>query len=162
MNGNPNTDAAYKDTLVQLAADLTRRYASVRSLTPQQSAAYFRETLAGLMGDADTQVKETRPHMKDGTASKALVPAVPIEESVTPDYIVCLEDGKKFKMLKRHLRASYGLTPEQYRKKWGLPGNYPMVAENYSKKRSQYAKAFGLGTYDRERGGNVRRFSVAS
>jgi len=85
--------------------------------------------LAGLQGEAQTQQK----------------PAVPVRRSVTPDYVVCLEDGKKLKMLKRYLRGSYNLTPEQYRAKWGLPADYPMVAPNYAKKRSEFAKKIGLG-----------------
>lgn len=72
-------------------------------------------------------------------------PAVPIKKSVTDDWIICLEDGKRFKSLKRHLRTAYGMTPEQYRDKWGLPESYPMTAANYSLKRSQLAKANGLG-----------------
>jgi len=72
-------------------------------------------------------------------------PAVPIKKSVTPDYIVCLEDGKKFKSLKRHLRAHYNMTPEEYREKWGLPHDYPMVAPNYAAARSALAKEMGLG-----------------
>jgi predicted transcriptional regulator len=77
--------------------------------------------------------------------AEALKPAVPIRKSVTPDYLVCLEDGKKLKMLKRHLRSSYGLTPDQYRQKWGLPADYPMVAPNYAEQRSVFAKKIGLG-----------------
>ncbi|MBN8875715.1 MAG: MucR family transcriptional regulator [Rhodospirillales bacterium] len=76
-------------------------------------------------------------------------PAVPIRKSVYPDYIVCLEDGKKLKMLKRHLKTAYGMTPEQYREKWGLPPDYPMVAPNYAKHRSTLAKQIGLGTKPR-------------
>ena len=72
-------------------------------------------------------------------------PAVAVKKSITPDYIVCLEDGKKLKMLKRHLRTAYGLTPEQYRQKWGLPADYPMVAPNYAEQRSVFAKKIGLG-----------------
>jgi len=72
-------------------------------------------------------------------------PAVPIRRSITPDYIVCLEDGRKLKMLKRHLRTVYGMTPEEYRAKWGLPADYPMVAPNYSRQRSAFAKKIGLG-----------------
>lgn len=72
-------------------------------------------------------------------------PAVPIKRSITPDHIVCLEDGKKLKMLKRYLRTAYNLTPEQYRAKWGLPADYPMVAPNYAKQRSAFAKEIGLG-----------------
>ena len=85
-----------------------------------------------------------------GTAEPALAPApltpaVPIRKSVSPDHLVCLEDGKKLKMLKRHLRVSYGMTPEQYRGKWKLPGDYPMVAPNYAIQRSSLAKQLGLG-----------------
>jgi predicted transcriptional regulator len=75
-----------------------------------------------------------------------LTPAVSIKKSVTPDYIICLEDGKKFKSLRRHLRTSYGLSPEEYRAKWGLPSDYPMVAPNYARERSDLAKKMGLGT----------------
>lgn len=74
-----------------------------------------------------------------------LKPAVPIKKSVTDDHIVCLEDGKKFKSLKRHLRTRYDLSPEEYRQKWGLPRDYPMVAPNYAKQRSQLARKMGLG-----------------
>ena len=74
-----------------------------------------------------------------------LKPAVPVKKSVTPDYIICLEDGKKFKSLKRHLMTHYGLTPDQYREKWGLDSSYPMVAPNYAQARSQLAKKMGLG-----------------
>ena len=83
-----------------------------------------------------------------GTAEPApapLTPAVPIRKSVFPDHIVCLEDGKKLKMLKRHLQVSYGMTPEQYREKWKLPADYPMVAPDYASHRSILAKQFGLG-----------------
>ncbi len=72
-------------------------------------------------------------------------PAVSIRRSVQPDHIVCLEDGKKLKMLKRHLRTTYGMSPEEYRAKWGLPADYPMVAPNYAKQRSEFAKEIGLG-----------------
>ena len=73
-------------------------------------------------------------------------PAVSIKKSISPDYIVCLEDGKKLKMLKRHLKTVYNLTPEEYRDRWDLPGDYPMVAPNYAKHRSSLAKKIGLGT----------------
>jgi predicted transcriptional regulator len=79
-------------------------------------------------------------------------PAVAVKKSVLPDYIICLEDGKKLKMLKRHLMTSYGLTPDDYRERWGLPADYPMVAPNYAAHRSQLAKKIGLGTKPRKRG----------
>ncbi|MGO4129521.1 MucR family transcriptional regulator [Inquilinus sp. YAF38] len=90
-------------------------------------------------------------------ASPHSVPAVPVSESVTPDYIICLEDGRPFKMMKRWLRATYGMTPEQYRAKWNLPADYPMVAPNYARSKSVYAKAQGLGTETlRQRAGKQR------
>jgi predicted transcriptional regulator len=90
-------------------------------------------TLCGLVTGSD-----------DGQAT-AQKPAVPIKKSITADYIVCLEDGKKLKMLKRYLNSSYNMTPDQYRAKWGLPRDYPMVAPNYAAKRSEFAKKIGLG-----------------
>ena len=86
------------------------------------------------------------------TASVELTPAVPIKKSVTDDYIICLEDGKKLKMLKRHLMTHYNLTPDQYRQKWGLAADYPMVAPNYAEQRRTLAKAIGLGTKRRKGG----------
>lgn len=79
-------------------------------------------------------------------------PAVPISRSITDDHIICLEDGKKLKMLKRYLRSHYGMTPEEYRKRWGLPADYPMVAPSYTKKRSDFAKQIGLGRASGRRG----------
>lgn len=76
-------------------------------------------------------------------------PAVPVKKSVTPDYIVCLEDGRKLKMLKRHLKTAYNMTPEEYRERWGLAADYPMVAPNYARQRSSLAKKIGLGTKSR-------------
>ena len=83
--------------------------------------------------------------------AEAQKPAVPVKKSITPDYIVCLEDGKRFKSLKRHLRTQYNMTPEEYRQKWGLPGDYPIVAPNYAKARSDLAKEMGLGQQRRKR-----------
>jgi predicted transcriptional regulator len=86
-----------------------------------------------------------------GTPAELPEPAVPIKRSVTPDYIVSLEDGRKLKSLKRYLRTSYDMTPDQYRRRWGLPVDYPMVAPNYAKKRSQLAKNAGFGTQPRRK-----------
>ena len=94
--------------------------------------------LSGL--GADGQSLETPPE-----------PAVSVRASVKPDYIVCLEDGKKLKMLKRYLRSNYNMSPEEYRAKWGLPADYPMVAPNYAAQRSEFAKKIGLGTTRRRR-----------
>ena len=88
---------------------------------------------------------------KDQIAPEKQLPAVPVRKSVFPDHIVCLEDGKKLKMLKRHLKTSYDMTPDEYREKWQLPSDYPMVAPNYAKHRSSLAKKIGLGTKPRAR-----------
>ena len=80
-------------------------------------------------------------------------PAVSLKKSITPDFIICLEDGKKLKMLKRHLKTAYNLTPDQYRERWGLPSDYPMVAPNYAKQRSHLARTLGLGTKAKRRRG---------
>jgi predicted transcriptional regulator len=87
----------------------------------------------------------------NGTSAPLPDPAVPIKKSVTPDYVICLEDGKQLKMLKRYLRTNYDMTPDQYRQRWALPADYPMVAPNYAKKRSKLAKAIGLGTRPRRK-----------
>ena len=88
--------------------------------------------------------------LAEGEAERP-TPAVPLKKSVTPDYIVCLEDGKKLKMLKRHLKTAYNMTPEEYRERWGLAPDYPMVAPNYAKQRSKLAKQIGLGTRARRK-----------
>jgi len=90
----------------------------------------------------------------EGVATTSQKPMVPIKKSVTPEYIICLEDGKKLKMLKRHLRTAYRMTPEEYRAKWGLPADYPMVAPNYAQQRSVFAKRIGLG---RKPGGKKKK-----
>ena len=87
----------------------------------------------------------------NGTPAELPKPAVPVKKSVTPDYIICLEDGKQLKMLKRYLRSTHGMTPEEYRKRWGLPADYPMVAPKYAEKRSKIAKSLGLGTAPRRK-----------
>ena len=95
-------------------------------------------------------VYKTLSELNDVTVAQARpTPAVAIKKSISPDYIVCLEDGKKLKMLKRHLKTVYNLTPEEYRNRWDLPGDYPMVAPNYTKHRSSLAKKIGLGTRSR-------------
>ena len=94
------------------------------------------KTLAGLGGE-------------NLISAERLQPAVPIRKSVTPDYIICLEHGKKLKMLKRHLKTAYDMSPEEYRERWGLPSDYPMVAPNYAEHRSKLAKDIGLGTRTR-------------
>jgi predicted transcriptional regulator len=121
--------------LVELAADIVSAYVSNNTIATGD--------LPGLIG-------AVRQALVDATASNGEAPAeepkpaVPIRKSVTPDYIVCLEDGKKFKSLKRHIKTHYGLSPEAYRDKWGLPRDYPMVAPNYAAARSALARKMGL------------------
>ncbi len=98
----------------------------------------------------------------ESLTGEAQKPAVSVRRSVTPDYLICLEDGKKFKMLKRHLRTNFNLSPEEYRAKWNLPADYPMVAPNYAKQRSEFAKKIGLGRKPARKkasGGRKRRAS---
>ena len=86
----------------------------------------------------------------EGSVAERPEPAVPVKKSVMPEYIVCLEDGKKLKMLKRHLKTAYNMSPEEYRERWGLPADYPMVAPSYARQRSKLAKDIGLGTRGRK------------
>jgi predicted transcriptional regulator len=95
------------------------------------------------------RVHQTLSEIGKAKIGNQLTPAVPIKKSITPDFIVCLEDGEELKMLKRHLKTAYNMTPDEYREKWGLPSDYPMTAPNYAKKRSQLAKQIGLGTLKR-------------
>ena len=100
------------------------------------------------------QVYKTLSNVGKGaeTQGERPTPAVALRKSVTPEYIICLEDGKKLKMLKRHLKTAYNMTPDEYRERWGLASDYPMVAPNYAKQRSKLAKAIGLGTRPRQGG----------
>jgi len=128
-----------QEFLATLTADIVSAHVSNNSVSANElpsliSSVY--SSLAGL-GGAPMQVEEK------------LVPAVSVRSSIKPDYIVCLEDGKKLKMLKRHLMTHYGMTPDDYRTKWGLPADYPMVAPNYAEQRRSLAKQIGLGTKGR-------------
>ena len=89
-------------------------------------------------------------HPQNDLKSEPLKPAVSVKKSIQPDYLICLEDGKKLKMLKRHLRTMYNMTPDEYRSKWGLPPDYPMVAQNYADQRSAFAKQIGLGKFSKQ------------
>jgi predicted transcriptional regulator len=106
--------------------------------------------IANLIGQVHAALKRVSGGQIAPSAEPAR-PAVPVKRSINSDFIVCLEDGKKFKSLRRHLRTQYNLTPEQYREKWGLPADYPMVAPNYAAARSQLAKQMGLGQQRRRR-----------
>ncbi len=120
------------------------------SLTTEIVAAHVSNNTVAL-NDLPTLIEQVYKSLSNvGTepvvAEERPQPAVPIKKSVTPDYIVCLEDGKKLKMLKRHLKTAYNMSPEEYRDRWGLPTDYPMVAPNYARQRSSLAKQIGLGT----------------
>ena len=127
---------------IELAADIVSAYVSNNSVPSSDLASLINDVHTALLrvGGGTVEVPVEAPK-----------PAIPVKKSVTPDYIVCLEDGKKFKSLKRHLRTQYNMTPEQYREKWGLPVDYPMVAPNYAKARSELAKEMGLGQQRRKR-----------
>ncbi len=129
--------------VLRMAVDIVAAYVSNNSVT----AAQVPEVISTVYGSL------TSLDSGGGAAPEPAKPAVSVRRSVTPDYIVCLEDGKKLKMLKRHLRAAYDMSPEEYRAKWGLPADYPMVAPNYAAQRSAFAKKIGLG---RKRAGGRR------
>jgi len=134
----PSGESVY----IELTADIVSAYVSNNSV---QSA-----DIANLIGQVYSALKRVSGGQVTA-AAEPLKPAVPIKRSVTPEYIVCLEDGLKFKSLKRHLRTRYGMTPDQYREKWSLPPDYSMVAPNYAAARSQLAKQMGLGQQRRRR-----------
>ena len=123
----------------------------ITSLTARIVAAYVSHhqlpvsELPRLIQSVRDSLQRLTAPAEEAPTKEELKPAVPIKKSVTPDYIICLEDGKKLKMLKRHLMSSYGITPDEYRAKWGLPADYPMVAPNYAKARSDLAVKLGLG-----------------
>ena len=121
---------------IDLTADIVSAYVSNNTVSAQDLPTLIHEVYGALLKTSG-EAAEPEP--------EPLKPAVPVKKSVTPDYIICLEDGKKFKSLKRHLRTHYNLSPEEYREKWGLPADYPMVAPNYAAARSELAKRMGLG-----------------
>lgn len=130
------TDAASEIELVDLTSDIVAAYVSNNTVAASD--------LTNLISSVHKALQDTVNQSKEPEVIP-LTPAVPIKKSVTPDFLICLEDGKKFKSLKRHLRTHYGLTPEDYREKWNLPHDYPMVAPSYAKARSKLAKNMGLG-----------------
>jgi predicted transcriptional regulator len=127
---------------IGLTAEIVSAYVSNNTVASGDIPALINQVHAALQRVSSGQAEPS---------SEPLKPAVPIKRSINPDFIVCLEDGKKFKSLKRHLRTQYDMTPEQYREKWGLPPDYPMVAPNYAAARSQLAKQMGLGQQRRRR-----------
>ena len=126
---------------IELTANIVSAYLGNHSVPPSD--------IPGLI----SQIHAALSRVSSGAdlAAEPLKPAISVKKSITPEYLVCLEDGKKFKSLKRHLRTQYNMTPEQYRDKWDLPADYPMVAPNYAAARSELAKQMGLGQQRRKR-----------
>jgi len=135
MNGN-NEEQRRQDEIVRMVAGVVSAYLSHNRLPPAEIPELIRTVYQSLSG-----VQATAPV----TEASAAKPAVAPRRSIHDDYIVCLEDGKKLKMLKRYLRTKFNMSPDEYRSKWSLPPDYPMVAPNYSKQRSKFAKNIGLG-----------------
>jgi len=124
------------DILLDAACKIVAAYVRNNHVAPAELSSMIRN-IHGMLGSLQSGY-----HADASTLQK---PAVSIKKSITPDYIVCLEDGKRLKMLKRYLRTRYGMSPEEYRSKWGLPADYPLVAPNYAARRSEFAKKIGLG-----------------
>jgi predicted transcriptional regulator len=130
-----------KSELIEMTADIVSAYVGNNSVATSELPALIQSifrALTNVSGSAEPEPAAPKE------------PAVPVRRSITPDYLVCLEDGRKFKSLKRHLRTKYNMSPEEYRAKWGLPKDYPMVAPNYAKARSELAKQMGLGQGGRQ------------
>jgi predicted transcriptional regulator len=136
--------------LLRMTADVVAAYVSNNTLPTTQMAEVINAVFGSLRG-LETQTAEPPP--------EPLKPAVPPRRSITPDYLICLEDGKRLKMLKRHLRTTYSMSPDEYRVRWGLQPDYPMVAPNYAAQRSEFAKKIGLG---RETGRQSGRRATAA
>lgn len=124
-----------KDSLLHLTTQIVSAHVGKNDVALADLSALIRNVYSTLSTLGEAPAAADRPQ-----------PAIAVKKSVTPEYIICLEDGKKLKMLKRHLKTAYDMTPEEYREKWGLPADYPMVAPNYARHRSSLAKKIGLGT----------------
>jgi predicted transcriptional regulator len=133
-------EAAKPQDVLSLTAEIVAAHVSNNTVPLADLPALIQQVFQTLSSIGTAEAQPPRPE-----------PAVPVKKSVMPDYIVCLEDGKKLKMLKRHLKTAYNMTPEKYRERWGLPSDYPMVAPNYAKQRSQLARELGLGTKTKRR-----------
>ncbi|WP_193336539.1 MucR family transcriptional regulator [Devosia beringensis] len=136
MSDTTGATVGYEQDLIELSTEIVSAYVSHNALSPSDLPKLIADVHGALRTLSNNEVPLQVEELK---------PAVPVRKSVAPDYIICLEDGKKFKSLKRHLRTHYNLSPEEYREKWGLPADYPMVAPSYSATRSKLAKDNGLG-----------------
>jgi len=133
------TDKIENAVVLELTTEIVASYVSNNTVASADLAGVIQSVHKTLQGLGTPSAQADRPK-----------PAVSIKKSVTPDYVVCLEDGKQLKMLKRHLKTAYNMSPDEYRERWGLPADYPMVAPNYAKHRSSLAKKIGLGTKPRK------------
>jgi predicted transcriptional regulator len=141
MSENTEQNSISNDDVMRMTADIVASFLGNNTIPSDSVPGIIRDvhrTVQGLAGEAEAPQAKQKP-------------AVPVSKSVTDEHIICLEDGKKLKMLKRYLRTNFDMTPDEYRRKWNLPADYPMVAPAYAKKRSEYAKKIGLG-----RGGKKR------
>ncbi len=134
------------EMLVTLTSDIVTAHVANNNVEVSDLPSLIQNVYGALSGLGENEADEAPPE-----------PAVSIRASVKPDYIVCLEDGKKMKMLKRHLMTAYGMTPDEYRQRWNLPADYPMVAPNYAKKRAELAKKIGLGRKPGQRRGRRKK-----
>ncbi|HEV7719581.1 MAG TPA: MucR family transcriptional regulator [Arsenicitalea sp.] len=150
MNDN---GAQVEPDFIELSADIVAAYVSHNAISPSDLPKLIEDVHAALNALIGTGVAPV--------AIEEQKPAIAIRKSITPEYLICLEDGEKFKSLKRHLRSHYNLSPEEYREKWGLPADYPMVAASYSATRSALAKTIGLGRKPGEKPAKKPRKSVA-
>jgi predicted transcriptional regulator len=135
MSEKPNLNE-----LLELTTEIVSAHVGNNSVAMSELPQLIQDVYKSLHAVGTTPAAAERPQ-----------PAVPIKKSISPDFVICLEDGKKLKMLKRHLKTAYNMTPDEYRERWGLPSDYPMVAPNYAKHRSNLAKKIGLGTKPRKR-----------
>ena len=134
------SDSISANEILELTTDIVSAHVANNKVPTTELPQLIQDVYQTLLGVSNGAQGQERPR-----------PAVPVKKSVFPDYIVCLEDGKKLKMLKRHIKTAYNMTPDEYRMRWGLPSDYPMVAPNYAKQRSRLAKEIGLGTKARRR-----------
>ena len=142
MSENAAPENISKEQLLEMTTEIVSAYVGNNTIA------------AGELNELIVSIHESLHNLTTGGVEvepEPIKPAVPVRRSVTPDYLICLEDGKRLKMLKRHLRTTYGLSPDDYRAKWGLPADYPMVAPNYAQQRSEFAKKIGLGKVGQEK-----------
>ena len=141
MTDTPDNEKLSSDEIMRMTSEIVASFVSNNPVPTDTLPEVIRSVHRTVSGLAESKESKTEARPK---------PAVPVNKSVTDDYIICLEDGKKLKMLKRYLRSRYNLSPDEYRRRWGLPADYPMVAPSYTARRSQFAKEIGLGRNGRK------------